>query len=162
MARAQIFIAAAPERVFDVLADPQCYPEWVVGAHSIRDADPGFPAVGTRFHHRVGVGPLTLADHTEVLDVNAPYRLELRARARPLGTAKVTMLLEPRDEGTSVTMIEEAADPLSHLIFNPLTQVVVGARNVETLRRLKRLVEQRAQRSSRTRRNGRPAARAAR
>lgn len=136
-----MFIDATPERVFEVLSDAACYPHWVVGAKAFRGADPDFPAVGTRFHHSVGVGPLTINDHTEVLDVNPPYRIELRARARPLGTAYIAILLEPRADGTYVTMIEEGADPLSKLIFNPLTHIAVHARNVEGLRRLKAIAE---------------------
>ena len=133
------------EDVFAVLADADSYGHWVVGSDTIRDADPGFPAQGTRFHHRVGVGPIKTNDHTEVLEVNRPFLLELRANARPFGTARVTMLLTPRGpERTDVTMIETAGDPLSRLVLNPLTDPLVKLRNVEALRRLKRLAEERA------------------
>ena len=88
MASNQVEIAASPERVFRTLADPASYPQWVVGARELRDADPEFPEPGSRFHHRVGWGPLAVADHTEVLDAHPPYRIELRARSRPLGTAR--------------------------------------------------------------------------
>jgi uncharacterized protein YndB with AHSA1/START domain len=133
--------SVAPQRVFAVLADPESYADWVVGSHSIRDADPDWPAVGSRFHHRVGVGPLTVKDHTEVLEVDPPHRLVLRARARPLGTAKIELVLEPRDGGTHVTMTEVAGDPLSKLAINPLTDPLVHHRNVESLRRLQRISE---------------------
>lgn len=141
MARTSTFIAAPPERVFDVLADADAYGAWVVGADAIRDADPGFPAPGTRLHHRVTFGPLRIDDHTSVLASNPPYRLELQAKARPLGTARVTMLLEPRGAGTNVTMIEDPGDLLTKVVFNPLTHVLVRGRNVESLRRLKALAE---------------------
>jgi uncharacterized protein YndB with AHSA1/START domain len=150
VARSDIFIAAPPERVFEVLSDPQSYAYWVVGSDKIRAADPEFPAVGSRFHHRVGTGPLKIDDHTEVLDVNPPYRLELKAKARPLGTARVVLLLDPRGEGTHVTMIEEAGDPLSKVMFNPLMQPLVRKRNDESLRRLKELAEQPAAAGART------------
>jgi uncharacterized protein YndB with AHSA1/START domain len=130
-----------PERVFAVLSDPESYADWVVGSHSIRDADPDWPAVGSRFHHRVGAGPLNVKDHTEVLEVDPPRRLVLRARARPLGTAKVEIVLEPRDGGTHVTMTEVAGDPLSQLAINRLTDPLVHRRNVESLRRLRRISE---------------------
>jgi uncharacterized protein YndB with AHSA1/START domain len=136
-----MFIDVPPERVFEVLSDAACYPHWVVGAKAFRGSDPDFPAIGTRFHHAVGVGPVTINDHTEVVDANPPYRLELIAHARPLGNAKVTMLLEPRADGTYVTMLEDGADLLSKLIFNPVTHVATHARNVESLRRLKAIAE---------------------
>jgi uncharacterized protein YndB with AHSA1/START domain len=139
MARNERLIAASPERIFSVLSDPDSYGHWVVGSDTIRDADEGWPAVGTRFHHRVGWGPLKVNDHTEVLAVDAPNRLQLKAKARPLGTATVTLTLERRGAGTLVTMIEDAGDPLTRLVFNPLTHLLVRGRNNESLRRLEQL-----------------------
>jgi uncharacterized protein YndB with AHSA1/START domain len=139
MARNERLIAASPERIFSVLSDPDSYGHWVVGSDTIRDADAGWPAVGTRFHHRVGWGPIKVNDHTEVLAVDAPNRLQLKAKARPLGTATVTLTLERRGAGTLVTMIEDAGDPLTRLVFNPLTHFLVRGRNVESLRRLDEL-----------------------
>jgi uncharacterized protein YndB with AHSA1/START domain len=139
VARNERLIAASPERIFAVLSDPAAYGHWVVGSDTIRDADDGWPAVGTRFHHRVGFGPIKVNDHTEVLAVDPPNRLELKAKARPLGTARVTLTLTRRGGGTLVTMIEDAGDPLSRLVFNPLTHLLVRARNAESLRRLEEL-----------------------
>jgi uncharacterized protein YndB with AHSA1/START domain len=139
MARNERLIDAPPERVFAVLADPDAYGYWVVGSDTIRDADAAWPAVGTRFHHRVGFGPIKVNDHTEVLAVDPPRLLQLRAKARPLGTAHVTMELERRGDATLVTMIEDAGDPLTKLVFNPLTHLLVRGRNVESLRRLEEL-----------------------
>jgi uncharacterized protein YndB with AHSA1/START domain len=145
MARVTMTVDATAQDVFAVLADADSYGEWVVGSDTIRDADAGFPAKGTRFHHRVGVGLLKTNDHTEVLEADPPFRLELHAKARPAGSAHVTLLMTPRDGGrTDVTMIETAGDLLSRLVFNPLTDPLVKLRNVESLRRLKRLAEARA------------------
>ncbi len=134
-------IAASPDEVFAVLANAGNYGDWVVGSDTIRDADPTWPKVGSRFHHRVGVGFLKVNDHTEVLEVQAPHRLVMQARARPLGTAKVTLLLAEHDGGTQVTMIEVAGDSLSRLALNRITDPFIHLRNVEALRRLKRIVE---------------------
>ncbi len=87
MARNDVHVGVTPERVFEVLRDPACYPRWVVGAKRFRFADPGFPAPGTRFHHAVGLGPFEVKDHTQVLEFDAPRFVKLRARARPVGTA---------------------------------------------------------------------------
>jgi uncharacterized protein YndB with AHSA1/START domain len=136
MARNVAFFPVSIDRVFGVLSDPGSYAYWVVGSHSIRDADADWPAVGAKLHHRVGVGPLTLSDNTEVLEVSAPARLVLQARARPLGTARVTLELVTQDEGTQVTMIEEPGDVFSRLLHNPLSDVLLRRRNDEALRRL--------------------------
>ena len=141
VAKTEAQFSVPPDRVFAVLSDPESYADWVVGSHSIRDADPNWPGVGSRFHHRVGPGPVTINDHTEVLKVDPPNRLVLRARARPVGTAIVELMLEPCGGGTHVTMIEIAGDPLSKLAINRLTDPLVHHRNVESLRRLRRISE---------------------
>ena len=141
MATTRTQIAASPDEVFAVLANPENYGDWVVGSDAIRDADPAWPKVGSRFHHRIGFGLLQVDDDTEVLEVDSPHRLVMRARARPLGTAKVTMLLTERDGRTSVTMIEVAGDRLSGLALNRFTNPLIHLRNAEALRRLKRIVE---------------------
>ena len=81
MARNRVHIHATPEEVFGVLADPERYPDWVVGADKIRDYDEEFPAVGSRFHHKVGPGPVNIRDYSEVLEVDPPHRLVLKAKA---------------------------------------------------------------------------------
>jgi uncharacterized protein YndB with AHSA1/START domain len=139
MARTERLIPASPERVFAVLSDPDAYGHWVVGSDVVRDADETWPEVGSRFHHRVGVGPLKVNDHTEVVDMEPARRLKLHAKARPLGTAKVELDRERRGGGTLVTMIEDAGDPLTRLLFNPLTHYLVRRRNDESLRRLEAL-----------------------
>ncbi len=141
MATTHLQMNVPPERVFAVLAEPEAYADWVVGSDTIRDADSHWPAVGSRFHHRVGAGPLKVDDHTEVIDLDSPHKLVLHARARPLGTARVTMLTEPVGGGTYVTMCEEAGDALSRLAINPLTDWLVHLRNRKSLRRLKRIAE---------------------
>ena len=144
MAINEIHIDTPPERVFEVLADWRSYGYWVVGSRKMRGMDPGFPAAGTRFHHQVGVGPLHLNDHTQVLEVHQPRKLILKAKARPfLGTAVVDLTLEPQNGGTHVTMREDPGDALTAFVFNPITHLLVRGRNVESLKRLKELAESR-------------------
>jgi uncharacterized protein YndB with AHSA1/START domain len=141
MARTVRRIAATPEQIFDVLSNPDSYGYWVVGSKEVRDADPDWPTPGSRFHHTVGWGPLDVKDHTEVEEIDRPRRLQMRAKARPLGTARVTLELKPEDGHTCVTMIEDPADPLTALVFNPLTHLLVRGRNVKSLERLAELAE---------------------
>jgi uncharacterized protein YndB with AHSA1/START domain len=128
-----------PEAVWDVLADPFQYAYWVVGSKEVRDADPGFPAPGTRFHHSVGIGPLTVRDHTEVVESDGPRLLRLRAKARPLGTATVVMEIAATGGGSTVRMTEQPDGVYSPLKLNPLVHVATRLRNAESLRRLERL-----------------------
>jgi len=141
VAKTERHIDAKPETVFAVLSDPYSYGYWVVGSEKIRDADAHWPAPGSRFHHTVGVGPFRVNDHTLSVRAESPSLLELRAKARPLGTAKVRMELEREGTGTRVRMFEEAGDLLTALVFNPLTHLLVRGRNEESLRRLGELAE---------------------
>jgi len=142
MARNRVHIDASPEEVFAVLSNPYCYPEWVVGAAGIRDHDESFPEVGSRFHHKVGSWPIGLNDHTEVVEVEPPNRLVLKAKARPLGTATIALDLSESADGTELLMEERPGDRLTSLVAgNPLADTALRVRNAEALARLKRLVE---------------------
>lgn len=142
MARNRVTIAATPDEVFAVFSDPWCYPEWVVGASQVRGHDSGFPAVGTKFHHEVGMAPATLADHTEVLELDPPRRIVLEAKARPFGTARVELEVRPCGDGAEVLMVETPGDTLTRLVAgNPLADALLRLRNAKALSRLKRLIE---------------------
>src|SRR5215207_1691897 len=142
MARNRVHIDATPEEVFAVLADPQRYPAWVVGAAGIRDEDSELPAVGSRFHHKVGSWPVGVKDYTEVAEVEPPHRIVLKAKARPLGTATIELDLHESAGGTEVEMEEVPGDRLTSLfVGNPVADTALRVRNAEALARLKRLVE---------------------
>ena len=138
----------APEAVWDALADAGGYAYWVVGSSEIRDADPDWPQPGTRFHHTVGVGPLKVDDHTESLEARRPSLLRIRAKARPLGTAMVTLTMTARDGGTLVRMTENPDGVTAMLTFNPLVQLLVKGRNAESLMRLEELALRQAGKSA--------------
>jgi NAD(P)-dependent dehydrogenase (short-subunit alcohol dehydrogenase family)/uncharacterized protein YndB with AHSA1/START domain len=142
MARNRVHIDAAPDEVFAVLSDPYRYPEWVVGAAGVRDHDDEFPEVGSRFHHNVGGWPLSVKDHTEVVEVPPPHRLVLKANARPLGTAVIEVDLAESGGGTELTLEEGPGDRLTSLVAgNPVADAALRVRNAAALARLKRLVE---------------------
>lgn len=141
MARNEIFIDAAPEAVFAVLSDPRSYGDWVVGSKEIRSADPDWPAAGAAFDHSVGVGWLSLSDHTSVISAHAPDCLELKARARPLPSARVKLRLDAEGTGTRVMMVEEPFHRVLSVMMGPVGHWLMKLRNVEALRRLKQLAE---------------------
>ena len=136
-------IAASPEEVFAVLADAHTYEHWVVGCADIRAVEGDWPAAGSRFFHTVGVGPIKAKDNTLVLDVDAPHKLVLEARARPAGVAKVIFRLVPVDGGTDVSIEEFPIRGVAKVIDNPVQNGLIKLRNVETLRRLEKQVLER-------------------
>lgn len=128
------------ERAWAVLADPNTYPRWLVGAVDILSVDDGWPAAGTSFRHEVGLaGPITTQDSTTVESVDAPRSLHLEARARPFGRAHVEIEVRPAGSGCEVAMREGMLAPLTRL--TPVAQPLITARNKESLRRLGELPE---------------------
>ena len=131
-------IAAPPERVFAVIADPNTYPSWLVGAKRMRRVDRAFPRPGTEFHHTVGAGPISLDDSSEVVDV-APGRLELEVRVGPFH-ADVVMAVRPEAGGTEVCMTERPTG--APALVTPLVRGVLWTRNTRSLDNLARFVGQ--------------------
>jgi uncharacterized protein YndB with AHSA1/START domain len=144
MATNERYMAVPPEAVWDTLADPRGYGYWVVGSKEIRDADPDWPAPGSKFHHTVGFGPFEVKDHTVALEAERPGLFRLRAKGRPLGTARVTLRMVPHDGGTVVEMTENPDGLSSILAVNPLMQLLTLGRNAESLMRLEELAQERS------------------
>jgi uncharacterized protein YndB with AHSA1/START domain len=144
MARNSIHTEAAPAQVFAVLDDACAYPLWVVGARRVRAIDPTWPAVGSRFHHAIGTVAAELHDSTKVLERESPNHLVLEVRFRPTGVARVTMDVRADDDGTTITMEEDAIRGPASRIPRQLVDLVLTARNELALHRLRHEVEQRA------------------
>lgn len=128
-----------PSQVFAVLRDGRSYGTWVVGTRAIRDVEGPWPQPGSAIHYTVGYGPLKKEDKTLAKAYEPDERLELQARAWPAGTAKIVLTVEPADGGTLVAIDEEPSSGLAKTLHNPAMDLLISARNVETLRRLERL-----------------------
>ena len=142
MATRSTHVAATPDEVWSVLADPWSYATWVVGTVKIRDADSTWPAVGSKLHHSVGAWPLLLEDETEILECEPGRRLVMQARGWPAGEARVELVLHPEgDNLTRVGMDEKPTHGPGAWVNNPLFEAVLARRLDEVLDRLRRLVE---------------------
>ena len=146
MARTTMVIDAGRQEIWAVLTDAWLFARWVVGAKTIRTADESWPSPGSKFHHTVGIGPLSLDDSSKSLAAEPPRRLVLEARARPFGRARVEIILTPVGEGTRVEMVETVTSPALARVFRPALAPLVRLRNQESLRRLGGLVNERARR----------------
>ena len=135
-------VDAPAEAVWAVLADGWLYATWVVGASRIRDVDAGWPAVGTKIHHSVGLWPALINDTTSVERAGPPHELVLTARGWPAGEAHVHLSVEARGESRCVvTITEDAVSGPVTLIPAPLRHRLLAPRNRETLLRLALLAE---------------------
>jgi uncharacterized protein YndB with AHSA1/START domain len=142
MATNQKVINAPVENVFAVLADPESYSHWVVGANEIRRYDEAWPETGSTFHHTQGKWPVTIKDSSSVVEVEPNRRIVLEVRTRPLVVAKVELELTADDEGgTHVRMTEYPTSGLLKTIHNPVLDLLTYMRNALGLDRLARLAE---------------------
>ncbi len=140
-ARSTLPFRSSPEEVFAVLADGRRYADWVVGAKRVRAVDDTWPAPGSRFHHEVGLGPLSIRDSSMVVSMDPPEQVVLEVRAFPAGKARVTMTISPRDGGSEVLMEEvPTGGPAKAIDSWPLRRLTM-LRNVESLKRLRRIVD---------------------
>jgi uncharacterized protein YndB with AHSA1/START domain len=138
MARNTIHVDAPPEAVWEVLADPRLYGNWVVGASTTRKVDGSWPDVGAIMHH---TQMLVLHDTTEVRESEPPRRLLLEARVRPLVVVMVSVTLEPDGDGTLIILDEWPVGGLAAAVPGFITDRLIRLRNHEATLRLKRLTE---------------------
>jgi hypothetical protein len=137
MSTIKIEVPAAPNELFDVLADGWMYSGWVVGASHIRDVDETWPEVGAQVHHTVGAWPLTISDTTTVVEMEPNRLLVLDARALPAGRASVRIEFHPAGPGrTRVEMTEHLSGGPAALVPSPVTDPLLSARNRESVHRL--------------------------
>lgn len=143
MAFSSRLIDAPAEAVFAVLADPHTYPDWLLGAAVVRDADHNWPSPGSVFHHTVGIRPFALSDTTMVRDVEPNRSLRLSVRARPLITAEVEFRIVPDGDRCVVTMQEEPSFRMIGNLVRPVMDPVTHVRNHRSLQQLDELVARR-------------------
>jgi uncharacterized protein YndB with AHSA1/START domain len=138
MARNTIHADVPPESVWEVLADPRLYGNWVVGASTTNAVDGRWPEVGATLHH---TQLMVLNDTTTVVESEPARRLVLEARTRPILVARVDVQLEPEDGGTRIVLDEEPVGGLAATAPESMTDPMIHLRNGEAVRRLKRLAE---------------------
>jgi uncharacterized protein YndB with AHSA1/START domain len=141
MARNTRRMSVARDKVWQTLSRGTEYATFVVGTSTIRDVDAHWPDVGARLHYRVGRGPFRHDGHTEVKSVDPGHRLELEAHAWPLGSVHIAFTLHDDGDGTTVELVEHPARGTAATLHNPIGDVILKLRNVETLRRLERLAQ---------------------
>lgn len=145
---ASITIDRSPRDVFAHLCDAVEYPRWLIGAQRVVHVDEGWPAVGTRFHHRIGIGPARVAGSTTVRVLDPDRRLVLGAGMGPFGEALVDFELRATSGGGTELTIAEAPErgPARWVAraLGPLVALAVWGRNGVSLAELRDLVEREA------------------
>ncbi len=138
MALNNVYVDAPPEAVYDVLGDPRHYANWVMGASATRRFEGRWPDRGSVLHH---TQMLVIRDTTQVLESERRVRLLLEARARPVVVSRVDIRVRPEPGGTRVVLEEHVTGGMMAALPRRLADVLLHARNQESLRRLKCLAE---------------------
>ena len=107
--------------------------------------EPGWPEAGSCIHWAAGRGPLRKDDVTTSLSFVPGRELRLEAHAWPAGTAGIRLAVRSVPQGVVVSIDEAPARGLLRRVHNPVLDLLVKLRNVETLRRLENQVRRRQQ-----------------
>lgn len=138
MAHSERLIDASASVVYDALVDAERYPEWLVGAQRVVVSDGRWPREGSSFDHRVGAGPVQVADSTTVSENRPNREFDLVVRARPFLEADVRFHLESVECGTLLSMDETPRGVFR--VLAPLIAFPVKLRNDRSLRNLAELI----------------------
>lgn len=143
MAENSVYIDVPRSAVFAVLSDGWAYTNWVVGTSHMRAVEANWPQVGSKIYHAAGPWPVVTRDDTQVEQMEPDWRLQLLARGRPLGAARIELTLADDGAGCRVTMREEPVAGPGAWVHNPVSEALLKRRNTESLARLAAVAERR-------------------
>jgi uncharacterized protein YndB with AHSA1/START domain len=143
----EIDIAASPDRVYDVLADPDCLGEWVTIQEELEEAPNGDLKAGSRLRQRMRVAGQRFRLSWIVVEADRPSRIVWEGKG-PMGSkAKAIYELSgDGDGGTKFSYMNEYGLPggIAGRIAGRAVKAASGREADRTLKRLKKLVEGRA------------------
>jgi hypothetical protein len=131
---------ASADAVWAVLADGWRLSAWVVGAARVTAVDPAWPVVGAGLRYGIGARPLVVPGSARVTASRSGRELALHGTT-PVGGIDVQVLVDDAPSGRLLIMREDVVSGPARLVPARLRAAVIGARNVETLRRLALLAE---------------------
>lgn len=135
-------IEAPRDEVFNLLSDPETYPQWLVGAQRIRGVDDHFPQPGAKFDHSVGpTTATTVDDETAVIESHGHRQLVLEVHVGPV-TGEVEFDLRKRGDATDVVMRERPTGPA--ILLTPLLRPALALRNRRSLQQLAQIAHRKA------------------
>jgi uncharacterized protein YndB with AHSA1/START domain len=141
----EIEIAAPPERVWQVLLDPDCLGEWVTIQEELEEAPDGDIEPGSRLVQRMKVAGRRFHLRWTVIEVERHRRVVWEGRG-PMGSkARAVYELHPNADGTVFSYLNEYAlpgGPAGRIAGRAIARAS-GREADRTLKRLKALIEDR-------------------
>jgi carbon monoxide dehydrogenase subunit G len=143
----EIDIAASPEAVYDVVADPNCLGDWVTIQEELEEAPPGDLEAGSKLRQRMRVAGQRFRLSWTVVEADKPNRIVWDGRGPMGSTAKAVYELSGNGNGgTSFSYMNQYELPggVAGRIAGRAIRAASGREADRTLKRLKKLVESRA------------------
>ncbi len=138
-----IDIAASPEDVYDLIADPQRMGEWVT-IHQYVDGDaPRELVEGSKMSQCLRLAGRNFKVRWTVVESDRPHRLVWEGRGPVRSKAKVVNKLTPTEKGTHFSYTNEFSLPGGPLgsMAGPVVRRVTAGELDATLQKLKALLE---------------------
>jgi uncharacterized protein YndB with AHSA1/START domain len=139
----QIDIAAPPQRVYDVVADPTCLGEWVTIQEELEEAPEGDLKAGSRLRQRMRVAGQRFHLSWTVVEADPPSRIVWEGKG-PMGTkARAVYELSGNGDGTHFSYCNQYELPggIAGRLAGRAVNAASGREADRTLARLKKLVE---------------------
>ena len=143
----EIDIAASPDRVYDVLADPDCLGQWVTIQEELEEAPEGDLKAGSTLRQRMKVAGQRFRLSWTVVEAERPSRIVWEGKGPMGSTAKAIYELEPDGDGaTRFSYLNDYELPggFAGKLAGRAVQAASGREADRTLKRLKALVEAKA------------------
>ncbi|MEV6013570.1 SRPBCC family protein [Streptomyces sp. NPDC051976] len=135
-----------PEQVWQVLAEPERYADWVVGVSGSEPRGNAWPQVGASLTYTLSLGPWTGKGRTVVRRSQRPRFLELEADSGPFGSARIAIEVRAWGDTESLVIVDE--HPLrgtAARLHNVVLDVLLQWRHRRMLGLLAKAVEETAQ-----------------
>ncbi len=140
---ASVHIDAPPEKVWEVVMDPNRLAEWVTIHRRLNHADEGRPRVGYQMEQQVHLRGVSLDVHWELVECSPNSRAvwEGRGPARSHARTEYVLVPEPRGSGTRFSYHNQFHAPLGPIGAIASRALVGGMPEREAHRTLERLSE---------------------
>jgi uncharacterized protein YndB with AHSA1/START domain len=136
---ASIEIPATPEKVWQIVMDPQRLGDWVSIHRALRYADDGPPHVGFEMNQRVHLRGVSLDVHWRLIECEPERHAVWEGRGPARSKARTEYILKPSKEGTRFDYRNEFRPPLGPIGALASRALVGGMPEREATRTLERL-----------------------
>ena len=143
--RAKIDIAAAPERVYDVMLDPARLHEWVTIHRKLNRADSGAPQEGFEMDQTLCLRHANFKVHWTLTEAQRPDRATWEGRGPAHSYARTSYVLKPVAGGKTRFEYENEFKPPGGFVGAAASRMLIGGvperEATRSLQRLKALLE---------------------